>query len=242
MADERKAKRRLTNLDFSQKKCHVALVDHGAIEHDETLVLKRKENTAPAENINKKKEDNMSLDDKKAQEEEILKAKLATDLKIETLEKAKVDAEAKIEEVEKAKADAEAKIVELEKAKSDQATQLEEVEKARVERVRTEMVVKSKELKADDAETFATVLVKCKGLLEEVEYTELVKQLEKLQNIEENTELLKNKGESGDDGEKLDKSALILKRRAELIKEGARPTVASKQARLEIEADMKASK
>jgi hypothetical protein len=239
MADERKAKRRLSNLDFSQKKCHVALVDHGAIEHDETLVLKRKDKPAPAENVNKKKEDNMSLDENKAQEEEILKAKAATDLKIENLEKAKADAEAKVEEVEKAKAELEAEKAELEKAKAEQAIQLEEVEKARKERVRTEMVAKSKELKADDAETFATVLVKCKDLLEEEEYTELVKQLEKLQNIEENTELLKNKGEGGDDGEKLDKSALILKRRAELIKEGARPTVASKQARLEIEANLK---
>ena len=86
MADERKAKRRLTNLDFSQKKCHVALVDHGAIEHDETLVLKRK-------TINKKKEDTMSLDENKA--EEILKAKVEAEAKVEALEKAKVEAEAK---------------------------------------------------------------------------------------------------------------------------------------------------
>lgn len=230
MADERKAKRRLRNLDFSQKKCHVALVDHGAIEHDETLVLKRK-------TINKKKEDNMSLDENKA--EEILKAKVDAEAKVAALLKEKEDAEAKYAEIEKAKESLEAEKAELEKAKADQAKKLEEVEKARKARVRSELVVKSKELKADDAEVFADVLVKCKGALDEKEYETLEKQLEKLANIENNAEVLKNKGEGGDDGEKLSKSDMILKRRAELIKEGKRPSAASKQARHEIEAQLK---
>jgi len=241
MSDERKAKRRLTNLDFSQKKCHVALVDHGAIEHDETLVLKRRETTAPAEKPHNKKEDYMSLDENKL--EEILKAQAASEAKVAELEKKLADDATRLEEVEKAKADQATKLEEVEKAKADLDAKLEEVEKANKAKERSELVEKSKDLKADDAEKFATVLVKCKDALEEEEYTELVKQLEKLQNIESNVELLKNKGESGDDGEKLDKSGMILKRRAELIKEkGLRPHVASKQARLEIEAELKASK
>lgn len=237
MSDIRKAERRLCNLDFSQKKCHVALVDHGAIEHDEALILKRKETPATAANINKQKEDNMSTDELKKQEE-ILKAKLANDAKIVSLEKAKADADEKLVEVEKAKATLEAEKVQLQKEKDEQAVELVGIEKARKERVLTEMVSKSKELKADDSEKFATVLVKCKGALEEEEYTELIKQLEKLKNIEDNAILLKNSGESGDDGEKLDESALILKRREELIEKGARPTVASKQARLEVQAEL----
>ena len=234
MADERKAKRRLTNLDFSQKKCHVALVDHGAIEHDETLVLKRK-------TITKEKDDNMSIDEKKL--EEILKGKVAAEAKVVELEKAAVAAELVKVELEKAKTELEADKELLVKAKAEQAKQLEDVEKARTVRVRAEMVIKAKALKTDDAEVFADVLVKCKESLEDETYQVLIKQLEKLQNIEDNKEILKNKGEGGDDGEKLDKSGLILKRREELIKnEKMRPHLASKQARYEIEAELKSAK
>jgi len=231
MADERKAKRRLTNLDFSQKKCHVALVDHGAIEHDETLVLKRK-------TITKKKEDNMSLEVNKDQEE-ILKQKLAGDLKIAELEKQITAATTDKVEVAKAKEASDKKIADLEKAKEDADKQLAEVEKARVAGVKVEMVAKAKELKADDAEVFGDILVKCKEVLDADKYELLVKQLEKLGNIDKNKEILKEKGESNADGTTLSKSDMIMKRRAELIKtEKLRPSVASKQARFEIEAEL----
>ena len=229
MADERKAKRRLSNLDFSQKKCHVALVDHGAIEHDETLVLKRK-------NVTKKKEDTMSLDAEKA--EEILKAKAEADAKVVALEKAKADAEAKVEEIEKAKADLEAEKVELEKAKAEQSKQLEEVEKARVAKAKAELVEKAKDLKADDAAKLGEVLYKCKDALDAEEYETLEKQLEKLANIEENKEVLKSVGEADGEADKFDKSAEILKRRGELIEKGLKPHEASKKARLEVEAEL----
>lgn len=231
MAD-RKAKRRLSNLNFSQKKCHVALVDHGAIEHDETLVLKRK-------TITKKKEDNMSLDEKKVQEE-ILKAKMAGELKIVELEK-KIEADAATAvEVEKAKVESDKKIADLEKSKVESDKKLEDIEKARATAEKAEMVIKAKELKSDDAEVFADVLVKCKDALDADKYELLIKQLEKLQNIADNADILKGKGESNTDGKTLDKDGLIKKRRSELIKdEKLRPSVASKRARLEIEKELK---
>lgn len=232
MADERKAKRRLSGLDFSQKKCHVALVDHGAIEHDETLVLKRK-------TITKQKEDNMSLEEKTKQEE-IYKAKVAGELKIVELEKQLATSIADKVDVAKAKEASDKKIAELEKGKVESDKKLEDVEKARAASARTEMVVKSKELKADDAEVFADVLVKCKENLDVDQYELLVKQLEKLKNIEDNAEILKNKGEGGGDGNKLSPSDMIMKRRAELIAKDIRPSVASKRARQEIEAELKA--
>jgi hypothetical protein len=232
-----KVKNRLFDFDFSLDHHHVSLVDEAA-NATEVLVLKAKDISDIPSDINiEQKEDDMSLEDKKVKK--LLKAKVEADAKIEELEKAKEEQAKQLEEVEKAKADLESANSELEKAKEEQAKQLEEVEKARVAKAKEVAVEKAKSLKADDADKFGEILYKCKELLVDEEYETLVKQLEKLSNIEDNAEFLKNKGEAEGAEDKFDKSDEILKRRQKYISEdGLAPREASKKARLEVEAEL----
>ena len=245
-----KARKRLSNFDFTSEDSHVALVDKGANERS-ILVMKALEpkeqedlgkeqsqiekNAEPVGTAEEpiRKDESMKVEDPKS--EDLTKAetpvitedskeieKKADETKVEVVEKSaeQIAMEKELEELRKAKTQVEA----------DKA-ELEELRKAKEAKEHEEFVNKAKELKTDDADVFAKTLKKCKYALEEEEYETLVKQLEKLKNIEDNKDLLKSVGDA--DAETIVKS--VEERQEEfyneLIEKGVYPLDASKQAR-----------
>ncbi len=217
--------KRLFDMDFSKDEHHVALVDEAA-NATKVLVLKAK---------TPNKEVTMTVEEKAAQEA-IMKQKAQKELEAENIQKAK---DVELEELKKFKADQEAKAEELElfkaKAKAD-AEELETLKKAKDEAETAELVKKATDLKADNADDFGLVLKKCKYALEPDQYEALVKQLEKLENIEKNKEVIKPLGESNP--EKVVKSVdeKFAARRQELIDGGMMAMDASIKARQELAA------
>ena len=227
-----KAEKRLFDMDFSKEDHHVALVDEAA-NGTEVLVMKAKQP--------KTKEVNMTLEEKAAQEA-LIKAKLVEERQAEELVKAK---ELELEDLKKAKVEAEMQAEELKVLKAKNAEdlkELEELKKAKEVRETAEFIQKAKDLKADDAEVFGTVLKKCKGALDEAEFEVLEKQLAKLENIAKNKEVLNDLGQAN--AEKLVKSMdeRVAKRRSELLAEGVPRHEASKKARTEVTAAVAAGK
>jgi hypothetical protein len=223
--------KRLFDMDFSKEEHHVALVDEAA-NATRVLVLKAKEP--------KQKEVTMTLEEKAAQEALIkanlqkeqkeLEVKKAKEVELETLKKAKADQDTELEELRKAKKQADADKVEL-----------EELKKAKEVAETAELVKKATDLKADDADVFGALLRKCKYSLEASEYEVLVKQLEKLENIEKNKEILAPKGEANAENVQKSLDEKIMKRRQEHIDAGVMRHEASKKARQEITAEAEAA-
>lgn len=195
----KKAVTKLSDFDFSGEDHAVALVDEAA-NFTEILVFKAHnskvstgDETNPGDPGKTNKEETMTL------EEEVRKLKSDK----EALEvDAKKAADEKSAEVAKAK-EASDKLAsdnadELEKSKTEIADLKkfkEEADEKAAEAAKSEMVIKAKNLKADNAEDFADILVKCKGALEEDQYETLEKQLCKLANITDNADLLKAIGD-----------------------------------------------
>lgn len=223
------ARKRLFDMDFSQEEHHVSLVDEAA---NATRVLAMKAKTQ------KSQEGNMPTPEEiEAAKEAAIKAKLEAERKEEAAVKAK---EQELEDLKKSKADADAELETLRKAKEQaeiDKVELEDLRKARDAKEREELVCKAKAVKADDAEVFADVLKKCKGALEDTEYETLVKQLEKLENIDKNEELLKNVGQNTGDSLKKSVSDRVFEKRSKFIEEGMRADLAIRKARLEVEAE-----
>ncbi len=215
------ATKRFTDFDFSSEDSHVALVDEAA-NATEVLVMKSKQ----------EQQDNGEDMDKSTKE--AVKKELETEKEMEDLKKAKEAQEAEMEELKKAKEAQDAEMEELKKFKAEQEAKIEELEKARKEKEFSELVQKSKELKADDADKLATILQKCKYSLEDGEYETLVKQLEKLKNIDENSEFLQPAGEANPESIEKSKDDLWAEKRQEYIEKGLNKAEASKKARLEI--------
>jgi hypothetical protein len=214
--------KRLSDINFESDGHHVSLVDEAA-NATKVLVMKAKQKTEPQDNP-------MSKEEKEVQEE-VMKAKLVAEQKVEELKKAR---ELEHEELVKSK---EAQTVELEalkKAKESMDAELEELRKARDERETAEFVSKAKELKVEDADAFGTTLKKCKYALESAEYEALVKQLEKLENIEKNKDLLDNLGEANAEQVEKSKDDKFNAKRSEYIEKGLKPAAASKKARIEL--------
>ncbi|NRA42491.1 MAG: hypothetical protein HRU21_09340 [Pseudomonadales bacterium] len=229
-----RVEKRLFDIDFSEEDHHVALVDEAA-NATKILVMKAKQPQT--------KDKIMSVEDKKAQEA-LAKEKAKKELEAEAVKKAK---DKEYEELKKFKADQLAKeetqAEELKKERAKAKAEHEELEalrKAKDEAETAEFVQKAKDLKADDAEGFGSVLKKCKYALDEVEFETLEKQLGKLANITkaEDNGTFNNVGESN--AEKLVKSKdqRIAKLRAEKLAAGVGRHLASKQARQEVEAEM----
>lgn len=230
------AEKQLFDIDFSKEDHHVALVDEAA-NATKVLVVKAKHSpdnpvTKPddpviPESVNQNKEDKMDLE---KENKDLLDQNKVQVEKNEELN-------SQLEEISKAKEAQEAKIEELKKAKEAQEAKIEELQKEKEQREVAELVVKAKEMKADEPEQFATILQKCKYSLEEDQYEALCKQLNKLANIEDNAEFLKEVGEGKGSEEQLEKNKdkKFYERREELIKEGKPRHEASKIARQELE-------
>lgn len=206
-----KVEKRLSNIDFSKEDHHIALVDEGANATKILVVKAREVETETDKDIQMSEELKQQLEESKTQ--------------LEAVSKSKVELEAQVEELKKAKEDKDNLVVELENLK-----------KEKKEQELKELVTKSKELKADTAESFAVVLQKCKSALSNEEYVELVKQLDKLPKIIESKEYLNDIGEGSSAEENLVKSKdkKFTELREKYISEGCSPAEASRKARLEV--------
>lgn len=212
--DDLEVKKRLYDIDFSNKDHHIALVDEAA-NATKILVVKAREP--------KTKENEMTVTKEQLEALELEKSKLNVEL--DQVSKSKVELEVQLEELKKAKASTDSLVIELENLKK---------EKKQQELI--ELVTKAKTFKADNAEEFSLVLQKCKDSLGTIEYELLCKQLDKLPNLLSSEEFLKNKGEgaSGEDNLEKNKDKKFETVRKELIKGGLSARDASKKARLEV--------
>jgi hypothetical protein len=233
-----KIEKRLFDIDFGGEDHHVALVDEAA-NATEVLVVKAKHspdspvnkpNPESLESVNIVKEETMDLDLEKNKSVE-----LPDDIKteLEELRKSKLEAD----ELKIASDAITAELEELKKAKDDRDAEYLELKKAKDAADMVELVTKAKSFKADDAESFALVLKKCKDSLVSEEYEELCKQLGKITNIAENKELLEDLGEAPKSDLDLAKAKdeKFYELREEHISKGKTPAEASKLARLELE-------
>lgn len=189
--------KRLFDIDFSEEAHHVALVDEAA-NATKVLVLKSK---TPNKEVPMTKEE-------LAAQEVLIKKKVQDEAEAETLKKAK---DLEFETLKKAKADQDAELLALRKEKEirakeadAQTVEYEALKKEKDDKETAELIVKSKEFKADDADAFGLILKKCKYSLEGTEYETLIKQLDKLKNVAKNKDALENLGEAN--AEKVTKS------------------------------------
>ena len=172
-----KATKRLTNFNFKEEFCHVALVDQAANEHG-ILVMKAKaqeqqspvnKNTAQVETV-EPKEDNMSEVEKKKEDEIVVVNKnCVEDHKAENCPTCK-----KKKEDSKMEKSLETEI----KKNKDLADELAVFKAAKIEAEKAVFVAKSLEQKNVVKEDVAEVLYKCSQALTSDEYQVLSKCLE----------------------------------------------------------------
>lgn len=226
-----KATKRLFDIDFSDEDHHVALVDEAA-NATKVLVVKAKhspdnpvnpESPADPASVNINKDDNLMTIEELQKEKELLETKVQ---EMDALSKQKADLEVELEDLRKAK-----------EAQASVEAELETLRKEKDAREVSELISKSKEYKADEPESFALILQKCKKSLNEGEYEVLSKQLQKLSNIEKSEKFLKDVGEGSTTEEVIAKSkdAKFYEKRQAYIEEGMTPADASKKARIELE-------
>lgn len=212
MDNEKKAIKRLTDFDFSQENCHVALVDQAANEHSIVVMKAKQVNQTPVEKnadqvSDEPKDDNMSDSENKEVEVEVVKkaAEVTTEAAETSTEEVTQNVAETTEEVTEKGADkvetdnTDVSVEEILKANKDLEKQLATLKAANEAAEKSEFVAKAKENTniVKDAEADALYTVKC---LAPEAYEVVIKAIQVANNALENMEVVTKSVGSSEEG------------------------------------------
>ena len=215
MGNEKKAIKRLTDFDFSQENCHVALVDQAANEHSIVVMKAKQVNQTPVEKnadqvSDEPKDDNMSDSENKEVEVEVVEkaaevtteaAETSTEEVTENVtETTEVVIEKGADKVDKVETDnTDVSVEEILKANKDLEKQLATLKAANEAAEKSEFVAKAKENTniVKDAEADALYAIKC---LAPEAYEVVIKAIQVANNALENMEVVTKSVGSSEEG------------------------------------------
>ena len=215
MGNEKKAIKRLTDFDFSQENCHVALVDQAANEHSIVVMKAKQVNQTPVEKnadqvSDEPKDDNMSDSENKEVEVEVVEkaaevttkaaetsTEEVTENVTETTEEVIEKGADKVDKVETDNTDV--SVEEILKANKDLEKQLATLKAANEAAEKSEFVAKAKENTniVKDAEADALYAIKC---LAPEAYEVVIKAIQVANNALENMEVVTKSVGSSEEG------------------------------------------
>ena len=215
MGNEKRAIKRLTDFDFSQENCHVALVDQAANEHSIVVMKAKQVNQTPVEKnadrvSDEPKDDNMSDSENKEVEVEVVEkaaevttkaaetsTEEVTENVTETTEEVIEKGADKVDKVETDNTDV--SVEEILKANKDLEKQLATLKAANEAAEKSEFVAKAKENTniVKDAEADALYAIKC---LAPEAYEVVIKAIQVANNALENMEVVTKSVGSSEEG------------------------------------------